>query len=1085
MQDIVDAALQGQETEHFEIVICSKDDQEHVILLNATPRRGRGGEVMGVIGVGQDITEMNRQKQEAVRIASELQNIIHSAAAPIIAVDRNNRITEWNNRVEEMTGINSEQAAGKDLLLYVRESCATEVAHVLKEVVEERKSKANLQVLLDTRSQGYVVLLLSCTPRLGSDGMTKGAICIGQDITEMKELDVKKSNMAAAVTHELRSPLHGIIGLSEQLIGTAGDGIRKKQLTLIKTCAQRLLDVVTNIMTVSTLVQKKKTLLARDPVQIRSILEEVRLLCATAVDKANRPVKKPEVQLVFDIPEQLPIIEADAHRCMQMLYNLVTNALKYTVQGEVHVTAAADDEKKTVTLEVSDTGIGIGQAARERIFLPFEQEDQSDSRRYEGLGLGLAISRAVAEKHGGTLTVESEVGKGSSFKATLPYEQPEYFGRASPWDKLVSEGHQAPTEAETDDPLDRTRNVLQHAEVSVRQHLSLRHVSGQVLVVDDDQQTRHYVRDVLQRTQAEVVECASSHECMSLLHTGDMKPALIIMDVVLSDDTQVFGRPLANFFSDDPGFTVAKSFDRARQGEEVQPVAASMIVKGGGVQRLMLHPALRGDVGEDVICIAHEAEAVKESPVFDEEDFNAVLDKVVAAVPTPSLLLDVAGKVTAWNESAEKLSGFKQDEVLGRPLQELICGDGDKLDSMIVDTLDGNETFGFECELLTKSGNISILEMNATARYDASGDAVGVIIMAKDRSDPDEFSSKPQVEMWQAEQRMFFETSLRPIFTIDGDGKIQDWNRKVAEITGFTEQEATGQPVLSLGCIVEEDMEEMSCALRRVYGGEEEVKTELALRDLKGNEHEVEIRVRPRCAADGSVQGALVIGCHNMDLLLAQHQRAAEDMVRLLRGAQAPVIAVDMCGELIEWNDKVAAITGFSRQEVLGRPFLQDFVVEGVEVFEAAMAAAIRHGQEDLGEFELMLRTKSDGKAILRMSGATFRDTQGEVGGVVACGQDLTSIRNSMQEATRTAEDLQRLIETAHACIVGIDPVGNVNEWNHHIAQLSGWSKEDTMGKRLVDNFVLKEDQEDVADMLHRALNGEKESLLAAAVSPV
>eukprot|EP00439_Symbiodinium_sp_Y106_P060845 s4018_g9.t1 len=474
----------------------------------------------------------------------------------------------------------------------------------------------------------------------------------------------------------------------------------------IKTCAQRLLDVVTNIMTVSTLVQKKKTLLARDPVQIRSILEEVRLLCATAVDKANRPVKKPEEHAVVNMsrswlflatnnllsacseaanyrgalimlraevlgntcsavgqrlfkprrtlcsgvaagafhvhdlwpnsnvacpttPVQSWVVaspqatvyatvtcQADAHRCMQMLYNLVTNALKYTVQGEVHVTAAADDEKKTVTLEVSDTGIGIGQAARERIFLPFEQEDmrcpaeavalsledQSDSRRYEGLGLGLAISRAVAEKHGGTLTVESEVGKGSSFKATLPYEQPEYFGRASPWDKLVSEGHQAPTEAETDDPLDRTRNVLVIActacsvcicvvllgrtwpgQVSVRQHLSLRHVSGQVLVVDDDQQTRHYVRDVLQRTQAErgscarlqtisrrdlfiglaqalstfvssdsslastllavqaeVVECASSHECMSLLHTGDMKPALIIMDVVLSDDTQAW-----------------------------------------------------------------------------------------------------------------------------------------------------------------------------------------------------------------------------------------------------------------------------------------------------------------------------------------------------------------------------------------------------------------------------------------------------------------------------------------------------------------------------------------------------------------
>eukprot|EP00913_Durusdinium_trenchii_P008618 g8092.t1 len=250
---------------------------------------------------------------------------------------------------------------------------------------------------------------------MGRDDAIAGAICIGQDITRMKELDVKRSNIAATVTHELRSPLHGIIGLSEQLVSTGADARQKRQLKMISHCARRLLDLVMNIMDLSTLVQSKRLRLARDPVQMGKLIEEVQVLLSSAVDKAKRPIKKDTVRLIIDVPDQLPIIEADAHRCMQMLYNLVTNAFKYTKEGVVEVMARADDAKEILTVHVRDTGIGISPAACER--------DQDDNRQFEGMGLGLAISREVAVKHGGNLTVQSEVGKGSTFTVTLPYRK--------------------------------------------------------------------------------------------------------------------------------------------------------------------------------------------------------------------------------------------------------------------------------------------------------------------------------------------------------------------------------------------------------------------------------------------------------------------------------------------------------------------------------------------------------------------------------------------------------------------------------------------------------------------------------------
>merc|ERR550532_3097642 len=174
-------------------------------------------------------------------------------------------------------------------------------------------------------------------------------------------------------------------------------------------------------MDASVLVQDKKMRFSRDNVNMNSIVEEVLMLCQHAVDKRGSPIVKDGVKLVNEV-SGLPMIEGDSHRITQVIYNLVTNALKFTHAGHIRVFGCADNSNQRIRVTVEDTGIGIAKENLARIFKPFDQEDQSEARRYDGLGLGLAICNEVAARHGGNLSVESIKDKGSQFTVHLPYK---------------------------------------------------------------------------------------------------------------------------------------------------------------------------------------------------------------------------------------------------------------------------------------------------------------------------------------------------------------------------------------------------------------------------------------------------------------------------------------------------------------------------------------------------------------------------------------------------------------------------------------------------------------------------------------
>ncbi|MCB1044070.1 MAG: response regulator [Acidobacteria bacterium] len=230
-----------------------------------------------------------------------------------------------------------------------------------------------------------------------------------RQVTErLRQVDRLKDHFLANTSHELRTPLTGMIGIADSLIdGAAGElnGPMRKNLEMIVQCGQRLAGLVNDILDFSTLKNKQLQLLMKD-VDLRATVDAVLALNQSYVQLKS-------LALLNDVPQGL-VVHADENRLIQVLQNLIGNAVKFTHQGEVRVSATRSSDR--VAIAVSDTGIGIPSDQFDRIFQSFEQVDSSSSRNYGGTGLGLHISQQLVQLHGGSIQVASQVGRGSCFR---------------------------------------------------------------------------------------------------------------------------------------------------------------------------------------------------------------------------------------------------------------------------------------------------------------------------------------------------------------------------------------------------------------------------------------------------------------------------------------------------------------------------------------------------------------------------------------------------------------------------------------------------------------------------------------------
>jgi two-component system phosphate regulon sensor histidine kinase PhoR len=247
------------------------------------------------------------------------------------------------------------------------------------------------------------------------------AVLVFHDITELRRLENIRKDFVANVSHELRTPLTSIKGYVEALLDGGKDdpGTSVRFLDIILKQSDRLNLILEDLLQLSK-IESGQVQFKQEPLHLGSVVERTIAMIKPLADKKQH-------QLSSQIAPNLPLITGDEERLVQVLANLLDNAIKYTPEGGQITVAArrmplaqADVRRNSVELTVTDTGIGIPEQDRPRVFERFYRVDKARSRELGGTGLGLAIVRHIVEGHGGQIWVEGKVPTGSRFVVRLP-----------------------------------------------------------------------------------------------------------------------------------------------------------------------------------------------------------------------------------------------------------------------------------------------------------------------------------------------------------------------------------------------------------------------------------------------------------------------------------------------------------------------------------------------------------------------------------------------------------------------------------------------------------------------------------------
>jgi signal transduction histidine kinase/DNA-binding response OmpR family regulator len=338
---------------------------------------------------------------------------------------------------------------------------------------------------------------------------------------ELERMDELKDHFLANTSHELRTPLNGIIGLSESMVDGAAGPLSDEALyniRMITASGRRLSHLVNDILDFSK-IRHDEIKLQPKPLDLRSLVDVV---LATI-----RPFAAGKRIAIENLVPHSCFCVADENRLQQILFNLIGNAVKFTDSGAIRIMAS--EEGAFWHVDVADTGIGIAPEKLTDIFGAFVQADGSDSRAYGGTGLGLAISKQLVELHGGELTVESQVGAGSTFSFSLPLST-EKVAAADSFSAVTA--LRAITDAQ-----EMEQQVAAMADIAMEldaKPLSRNGIiaGSEILIVDDEAVNLQVLRNYLSMEECRVTSAADPRQAFELL-LGGYRPDLIVLDVMM------------------------------------------------------------------------------------------------------------------------------------------------------------------------------------------------------------------------------------------------------------------------------------------------------------------------------------------------------------------------------------------------------------------------------------------------------------------------------------------------------------------------------------------------------------------------
>jgi PAS domain S-box-containing protein len=440
--------------------------------------------------------------------------IVDTAHDAFIGIDSSGDIVAWNAQAERTFGWTRDEALGRNLADTIvppayrdahnngmRRFHATGEAPVVNQRLE--------LTALDRSGREFAVEITVTSPLRVADGYVFGAFL--RDISDRRERDAElrrakesaeaatraKSEFLANMSHELRTPLNGVLGYA-QLLQRDGSlsGPQREALEAIAKCGSQLLDLINDVLDLSRIEAGRLEIEDR-PADLEKLVTDVKFVVAEAAERKG-------LRLTTSIAEDVPrwVVLDDRH-LRQVLLNLLGNAVKFTAAGEVWLAIEADRPGRLI-FEVSDTGVGIEPAALTEIFAAFAQTRSGAAAG--GTGLGLTISDHLIRRMGGTLEVESVLGRGSRFWFTLPLV-------AAPADSRSGSA-----DADTAVPLD--------ARLAPGQRVT-------ALVVDDSTANRHILAGLLESAGVSVITAEGGVEGISLAQAH--RPDVVFMDLKMND----------------------------------------------------------------------------------------------------------------------------------------------------------------------------------------------------------------------------------------------------------------------------------------------------------------------------------------------------------------------------------------------------------------------------------------------------------------------------------------------------------------------------------------------------------------------
>jgi len=348
--------------------------------------------------------------QELSHDKAQLAAILSNMTEAVVAVDSAGRILIVNNALSRMFAVEAGAAVGKMLLEVLRHNPLDEL---VRKVIASRSPAVDE---IRTFTPEERVFEAQAVP-LTEEGRFTGALVVLHDITRLRRLEQVRRDFVANVSHELRTPLASIKGFAETLeMGAVDDAkIRGEFLSAIQNQADRMTALVEDLLDLTAIESGQRDPI-RQPVSLREVLDDVAL--------GLRPLAfRRKVSLSLSVSPDLPSLGADRGQVRQVFVNLLENAVKFNREGGT-VSVDGQIAGDMIEVRVVDTGLGIPAQDLPRVFERFYRVDKARSRDMGGTGLGLSIVKHIVEAHGGTVSADSTIGKGTTFLVRLPLYKP-------------------------------------------------------------------------------------------------------------------------------------------------------------------------------------------------------------------------------------------------------------------------------------------------------------------------------------------------------------------------------------------------------------------------------------------------------------------------------------------------------------------------------------------------------------------------------------------------------------------------------------------------------------------------------------